>query len=158
MKPVYSRFPRVAPKNLRDKTPAPMKTYGLPKGEFTRRLAGVGVSYRDDEATIETALKIVEAFLGDVRRRRCANCGGRQMVEAHHVGSRGARHVDFGNTAPACWSCHQREHGGETLNVDMAAVARAVGVEYLAAHSVAANFIASHSMNAEVLALLPRTA
>lgn len=152
MKVARSRFSRRAKPSKAPKAKKPLRLYGLPKGEVTRRLKGVNLSLRDPDVEIKAALDHVEDLLAHVRRLPCCLCGRRNNSEAHHVLTRGARNPDFFNVIAACVtgydSCHGDVHNGKHVGVDLPAIAVAISLAYLIEHPDVARWLTERGVEA----------
>lgn len=162
------RLPERRGSALRHRAPG---TGGKGKQELTRRLHGLGLSWREPEAVVAEGLAIVERFLGWVRQQGCVVTGWRSgerreyrggwwlvVVEAAHLMTRGSFAPDFGNVVPLADLLHRdQQHEPDFFprrGLDAAACARDAALEYLAAHPADAAWLRLHAPGLGLQALL----
>jgi hypothetical protein len=151
---------------------APPTRDGLGKRERNRRLAGLGLSYHDDEAIQKAALAIIERFRRWTIARPSALSGlqpgqtfmadgvewivGR--IDPAHQDSRGSFGCDIGNVLPLTDYEHDRSH----RNPDYLAangmpspmrLARTYGLRFLSEYPKDAAWIIEHANDGDVIAL-----
>lgn len=150
---------------------APLRASGLPKRERNRRLASLGLSFRDDDATQVAALAIVERFLDFTRKSASAVSGLRPgghywhddqewlvgRIDPAHLTTRGSFGPDIGNVLPLTDHEHRLSHSDPEFwskrGLNPQILAKTHALVFLRAYPFDAAWLHEYAQDGDVVAL-----